>query len=127
MHGIKLGSEPTALASVKRDPTYFQPFIRWTSTVGQFAPVEKLEKWRCLSETRYFFLYLPGPEMTERFEWRPSQCAEVQALRHSIGMKLVRVRTHEIVAAFAFVSGSKTKRAKVEFYDDREKATESGR
>ena len=63
----------------------------------------------------YFSLYLEDYGRRERFEWKSSGGAEVRALGHSTGMKLVRVKTGEVVAAYADVSCAWTKKGKICF------------
>jgi hypothetical protein len=81
------------------------------------APTEALKKEGFFHVLHYFSIYLEGESRRERFEWKSSCGEEVRALGHSIGMKLVRVKTGEVVAVCADVSFAWCKRGKVAFLD----------
>jgi hypothetical protein len=65
----------------------------------------------------YFPLFLHGFDVRERFEWKNSCGAEVKALGHNAGMKLIRVQTDEVFAVYADVRFAVQKRGKMAFLE----------
>lgn len=76
----------------------------------------KLEKEGFVSLVYWFMYKVPSTGQTEKFEWRRSSGNEVKALRgKSHGMKLVRLSTGEVVAAWTLPNTVHTKKGKMSF------------
>ena len=114
-HGRSKAAHPLASAEFKGWSS--TPHITLGSTRYGAAPTEALKTEGFFHRLHYFSLYLEGEGRRERFEWKSSCGPEVRALGHSTGMKLVRVQTREVVAAYADVSFALYKRGKMAFLD----------
>jgi hypothetical protein len=69
-----------------------------------------------LSSVEFFDFFVNATAKMERFEWKSSSGPEVAALRgKSHGMKLVRVGTGEVVAAWARPNSGTRKKGKLRF------------
>ncbi|KAE8444476.1 hypothetical protein EG329_000460 [Mollisiaceae sp. DMI_Dod_QoI] len=79
------------------------------------APTEKVECEGFFQVVHHFSLYLDSLLARERFEWRDCRYGEVKAMRHSSGMKLVRVKTDEVIVVYAKVSCAMKKTGKMKF------------
>ncbi|KAL2061044.1 hypothetical protein VTL71DRAFT_9096 [Oculimacula yallundae] len=79
------------------------------------APTEPLRLDGFWLNIYQFSLYLPQLQRREAFEWKNSTGQEVQALGHSSGMKLVRVRRSTVVAAYAHINCAVRKKGKMMF------------
>ena len=79
----------------------------------------KLEREGPFSNITYFVYPIPqanGQVLSERFEWKPSSGPEVQSLQGSSrGMKCVRARSGEVVAAWAAPNVVHRKKGKMRF------------
>jgi hypothetical protein len=65
----------------------------------------------------YFSLFLHRLDVRERFEWKNSCGAEVKALGHNSGMKLIKTQTDEVLAVYADVRFAVKKRGKMSFLE----------
>ena len=93
-------------------------FHSFSSTVdillGQEA--HSLIKSGTFSSSQFFHVLVPSTGLNERFEWKPSSGAEVALLQgRRRGMKLVRVATGEVVAAWARPNSGRKKKGKLRF------------
>lgn len=84
-----------------------------------FSQPFALEREGAFSTVTFFNYPIPqanGQVQLERFEWKSSSGPEVQSLRGSShGMKCVRVRTGEVVAAWARANSGTRKKGKMAF------------
>jgi hypothetical protein len=86
-----------SLASVQFKGFSSTPHITLGSTRYGAAPTEALKSEGFFHVVHYFSLYLEDYGRRERFEWKSSGGAEVRALGHSTGMKLVRVKREKLL------------------------------
>ena len=85
-------------------------------STGRTIISETMKKDRSQHACHYFTVPVGGNQTPERFEWKNSKGNEVRSLNgKSHGMKLVRVKTGEVVAAWAPPNSGTRKRGKMAF------------
>ncbi|KAH7397516.1 hypothetical protein BKA64DRAFT_38202 [Cadophora sp. MPI-SDFR-AT-0126] len=85
-------------------------------STGRTIIAETMRKDRSQHSCHYFTVPVGGNQTPERFEWKNSQGNEVRSLNgKSHGMKLVRVKTGEVVVAWAPPNSGTRKRGKMAF------------
>jgi hypothetical protein len=104
-----------SLASAQFKGFFSTSYITLNATNYAAASIEPLRTEGFFHTVHYFSLYLPKLGKRERFEWKISHGAEVKALGHGSGMKLIRVKTEEVVVVFVHVSLAIYKKGKMSF------------
>jgi hypothetical protein len=113
-------SAKPALASTKFRKSSKIQHITLGSTEWGASPTEELWREGYLYLVWHFSLYLPALGRREHFQWQYSGGPEIRAMGHYDGLRLVRESTEKVVAAFAYVKLSKTKKGKMQFMNERE-------
>ncbi|KUJ16717.1 uncharacterized protein LY89DRAFT_669181 [Mollisia scopiformis] len=96
-----------------------KPHITLGSTRYGAAPTEKVECEGFFRVSHHFSLYLNSVRYREHFQWSECSHAELKGfgIGHSSGMKLVRMKTGEVVVVYAKVSCAVKKIGKMRFLE----------
>ncbi|KAK0107974.1 hypothetical protein ONS96_003756 [Cadophora gregata f. sp. sojae] len=116
LHSSGLNSSPQlATAKLVSFSSEVQINILAQST-GRSIIAESMRKDHNQHACHFFTVPVGGNQTPERFEWKSSKGNEVRSLNgKSHGMKLVRVRTGEVVVAWAPPNSGTRKRGKMAF------------